>query len=108
MLSLNKTIYIGPRIQLKYNLDFFFRKYETFAGDILSECSELFEMDTVENLLLRKQSNWGNTTCIGIAEAAICRYFLAHESVELLTNAIWFQGLPVSNLHVFGIQIHIM
>ena len=74
-----------------------FRKYENWACDILDQCKECgIGQKKIQDILLRKLPNWGDVSCLKLAESASSSHtFLAQESVEDLVDDIWCNGLSV-------------
>lgn len=71
------------------------RKYEDLACQILSDCdeSDRTTVEDVRSILLRILPNWGNLTCLDLADTALCQNFLSHHVVQSLMRHIWKHGL---------------
>ena len=73
-----------------------FRKYEEWACGILTRCQENPGKCEPADLLLRVVPNWGNVTCLTLAESAENLTFLSHPVVTDLLGDKW-HGLVIGN-----------
>ena len=72
------------------NLVQLFRKYENWAYDILTRCGENPGRCDSSDLLIRVLPQWGNVTCLNIADSAEDIKFMSHSVVEKLLHQKWF------------------
>ena len=80
------------------------RKYEDLACQILSDCdeSDRTTVEDVRSILLRILPNWGNLTCLDLADTALCQNFLSHHVVQSLMRHIWKHGLSERKVLYFS------
>ena len=71
----------------------FHRKYDKLAYEVLDACEKHIKENDTLNLLIRKSSNWGETTCLQLAEISGNKKFIAHSAVQARLDNIWCNGL---------------
>ena len=65
-------------------------KYENWACAVLTRCQDNPEDNTEpSDLLIRVLPNWGNVTCLNLAESAENLTFLSHPVIEKLLKDKW-------------------
>ncbi len=76
------------------NLLFFTRKYDDWACEILTRCHRDRKSSTQSRALLtRVLQNWGNVTCLYLAEVTKNHKFLTHPVVKSLIDDKWENGI---------------
>jgi transient receptor potential cation channel subfamily M protein 2 len=63
---------------------------------VLSECYSTDEKKA-QDLLVREQTNWGDTTCMLIAVKADNKVFISQTACQSLLNSIWMGKLAQDN-----------
>ena len=76
----------------------FFSKYETLACNILSRCRDNPGVCKPTDLLTRVMPNWGDVTCLNIAESAWNMNFLSHSVVKEYLNKKWYGKIAGDNV----------
>ena len=66
---------------------------------MLTKYEEETEADDTLTLLIEKQPNWGDATCLSLAESTENRRFIAHSSAQSLIDSVWWNGLPATDGH---------
>ena len=73
---------------------FFSRKYDTWACEILTFCHrDRRSILKPHELLTRVLPNWGNVTCLYLADTAENLRFLTHPVVKSLLDEKWENGI---------------
>ncbi|XP_072021702.1 transient receptor potential cation channel subfamily M member-like 2 [Amphiura filiformis] len=66
------------------------KKYDDLAYEVLDACESQSEKSDSPNIVLRNLPNWGEKTCLDLAEISGNRNFIAHSAVQtLLDEEIW-------------------
>ena len=75
------------------------RKYENWACNVLTCCQESsnFSERPLE-LVTRVLSNWGNMTCLNLAESSQLLEFLSHSVVKNYLYQKWYGELEADDL----------
>ena len=66
---------------------------------MLTQYERETEGDDTLTLLIKRQPNWGDATCLSLAESTENRRFISHSSVQSLIASVWWNGLPATDGH---------
>nr|XP_015818776.2 transient receptor potential cation channel subfamily M member 4 [Nothobranchius furzeri] len=79
------------------------QKFENLAHDVFSSCYSSDENRSFD-LLIRKSSFWGGTTCLQMGVGADARLFFSHDGVQALLSQIWWGDMD-RNTHVWKLLL---
>ncbi|XP_060580659.1 transient receptor potential cation channel subfamily M member-like 2 isoform X2 [Ruditapes philippinarum] len=79
-------------LKIQHDID----EWSELAVGVLSECYSTDEKKA-QDLLVREQTNWGDTTCMLIAVKAENKVFISQTACQSLLNSIWMGKLAQDN-----------
>ncbi|XP_060577769.1 transient receptor potential cation channel subfamily M member-like 2 isoform X4 [Ruditapes philippinarum] len=88
----NKTDDTEVVLKIQHDID----EWSELAVGVLSECYSTDEKKA-QDLLVREQTNWGDTTCMLIAVKADNKVFISQTACQSLLNSIWMGKLAQDN-----------
>ncbi|XP_035697725.1 transient receptor potential cation channel subfamily M member-like 2 [Branchiostoma floridae] len=85
--SLAKFADSKGKLDLSLDLNNHADEFERLACGVISECYRLDK--TSQDLLIRRQENWGNTTCLAIAYSSRHVKFMSLDAWQSKLNKVW-------------------